>query len=979
MVQGVVVNPAVRSTVRDYRSLDGAWSLRIDPDDEGRAAGWYGSPIAGDTTVPVPGCIQQLDALARTYPAVDEAQALAANARYTASALSRNGYRGTFWQERTIHVPAEWSGRCVRLNFGGIGPACRVFLNGVEVGSHDFPMVSVGWEVGDVLRCGEENRVTVAVLDPEPDPNAPHKTDGLMGGMRAFGNLWSGAYRSVELEALHPLHVLRADVVPHIDAGVARVTVQVRNSGNTAAVVTPVVSVTEWQGAEEIGRVTAPPLSVDADGLATAEVEVPMPGARTWSPAEPALHVARIALTADGTTVDAVPQRFGYFSLVPEGERLLLNGTPFMVRGVGQEYCSPSISPLVDRAVLRQRLAVLKDMGFNFKRWHTHPVTPEAAEVAEEVGFLFTSEVPIVSNFNRVVPFGRGLEMFVEHVRQTRNYAALAGYCLGNEGVQITKGSSEEIAALERLRREAPHKLMLFTWGSQSLNTGGLDPATPNDVVSPSLWSTVSFVWSYDGLTSIPWDRLRDVIRGGKPCVLHEYGKFGVWPDPAQQTIYPEGWCVPRHYTRLQQAAIKAGLGPYLDRVIVNSRKLAASCNRIVMEEARRQPGMDGYVVWAAHHLGIGATGFADGMGGNPICDPTYLRESCNSPVALLIDRSFRGRTLVAGTALSVGLHCSNFGECAVEDGVCAWRVVDDDGGELAQGRIEGVAVPVGENQYIGTASQGDGIAVARPQRCRMEAELYQKGRTIGANSWDFWVFPESRVGAPRSVAFLLADETLCAAFAQRFPEATDLAAGDTRTELDDAMCDRIGATKPRVIVTDLCVPLAWQRVCTDQPVNLLLLSPTVYDERLHATAMPAGGGFAAGDCYDRIRFYTPFRPWDQANLGTVILESPLLDAMPHDGWCDLQFFDMIQGSLPFRAQAIAQQLQALFGERREDVPVTHTIIGAGKVRYDAELRTYMSEATDGQRRAVCCAFQLMKDPAGEFLLRTLLNDLNAP
>ena len=48
----------------------------------------------------------------------------------------------------------------------------------------------------------------------------------------------------------------------------------------------------------------------------------------------------------------------------------------------------------------------------------------------------------------------------------------------------------------------------------------------PNDIETPHLWSD-NFLFAYDGLSRVPWDLLGGTSLG-RPCVLHEYGNWGV-------------------------------------------------------------------------------------------------------------------------------------------------------------------------------------------------------------------------------------------------------------------------------------------------------------------------------------------------------------------------------------------------------------------------------------------------------------------
>jgi len=54
----VRVNPVLRHDRERALSLDGTWLFRLDPDERGRAQGWFKRPGALRDRIEVPGCWQ---------------------------------------------------------------------------------------------------------------------------------------------------------------------------------------------------------------------------------------------------------------------------------------------------------------------------------------------------------------------------------------------------------------------------------------------------------------------------------------------------------------------------------------------------------------------------------------------------------------------------------------------------------------------------------------------------------------------------------------------------------------------------------------------------------------------------------------------------------------------------------------------------------------------------------------------------------
>lgn len=184
-------------------------------------------------------------------------------------------------------------------------------------------------------------------------------------------------------------------------------------------------------------------------------------GRRITPPCTPVSAV----LYRDGKPVDAVRKITGFRTFTAEHGQLLLNGEPLMLRGVGHEYFSVSISPLIDKALIRRRFQCIKAHGFNFCRYHTHPPTEEELCIADEVGILLSSEIALISNMSKVSPAEKCLTILEKQILATKHHPSMGIYCLGNEGSQIMVANY-----LEREKALAGYQLIKrprrITWPS---------------------------------------------------------------------------------------------------------------------------------------------------------------------------------------------------------------------------------------------------------------------------------------------------------------------------------------------------------------------------------------------------------------------------------------------------------------------------------------------------------------------------------
>ncbi|MFD0467886.1 sugar-binding domain-containing protein [Nonomuraea thailandensis] len=89
------------------------------------------------------------------------------------SGLSRiQRHEDRMWYRRTFTVPAGWSGRRVRLNFGAVSWETRVWVNGTAVGAHTGGYDPFGFDITPALRSGS-NELIVGVYAPVDATGAP--------------------------------------------------------------------------------------------------------------------------------------------------------------------------------------------------------------------------------------------------------------------------------------------------------------------------------------------------------------------------------------------------------------------------------------------------------------------------------------------------------------------------------------------------------------------------------------------------------------------------------------------------------------------------------------------------------------------------------------------------------------------------------------------------------------------------------------
>lgn len=928
-------------------SLNGEWSLRPDREENGLAENWAAAPLAGAYTLTVPGCIQSIDALAEEYPPHND---------------MRNGYLGTFFMEKQFTVPAMPQGARARVVLGAVMPCGHVWVNGRYIEKHRFSVCRSSADITEFITTGE-NRITVAVVE---------QYTGLNTGMRFSGADWSGIYSSSYIEIGSALSF--TDVyVSMVSDTCGRLCGRLHNA----------------DAADFSGRVLAGlggvktefSVAVSAGESVDFAAEIDVAGLPKWSYRAPNLVDLRLSL-ADAHGLNAeYTDTIGLRKITVEGHHICVNGLPTFFAGAGAEYYSPTICALTDEKLIRSRFQALKDHGFNFYRCHTHLPTEEALAIADEMGMMLDVEFGLVSNFNKTTPFETGLEMLAAYVRQTRRHPSLFVYSLGNEGSQLMVDSVIERnrakAGYRTIKDNTTEQLAIIAFGMQ-----GELPELPNDLETPHLWSD-NFLWGYDGLTDIPWDYLEQTT-GGKPCVIHEYGKFGVWPsvEEEKQVTIPGG-VKPDFGTQARLALEEMGCPEKEEIFIENSRKLSGICTRTILEEARRQPYVGGYALWMFFRRGNGNAGVCSDDGKAYDGDPLIYKNGCNAEVALLMDRGFKSRTLAAGITEQVGVTLSNYSIANVAGEL---RLTLRCGDTVIAEQTQAVQMPRGKTEPVAALLFTAGTACAG-QRLELVAELTNGGATLSENRWDFWCFSAAPNTGVR--AFLhLEDLTTERLIKKAFPNAARLSSVDSvvigcRSWRDPKEAQTASAFPETVVVSDRYDDVV--RECYEKGVKVLLIDNGRLPEEWIVPPISDQLGER-----DTGRFYSSFRAgWDKGNLLTVIEKDALLGDFPCERFCDLQFYDMLQGA----RSVFPGVLRDLFGAGAKTVieavakipvrPESDVIVqdpnaikeqgGRVKRSFNAREQGYLMKFENADKKMCVCTLKLTDNIAGLDLLKNIL------
>lgn len=277
-------------------------------------------------------------------------------------------YESMLWYRRLIDVKPKRGKRHI-LHFEGAGYRTHVFLNGEKLGVHDGGFTPFEFDVTDQVRRGS-NSLVVAV-------DARHDGASIPGDYFDWKN-YGGITRPVHLVEV-PETYIRDYRVSLSDAG-DEVEIEVLLDGSRKANRQVSVSL----GSSQVKQKT------NAQGV--AGLRMPLGDLALWSPEEPTLHVFKVSSGAD-----KVEDRIGLRDIEVRGSEVLLNGESIFMRGISihEEALGEIGSRWMDEADVRELLQHVVDLNANFIRLAHYPHNERMVRIAEEMGLLVWSEIPV--------------------------------------------------------------------------------------------------------------------------------------------------------------------------------------------------------------------------------------------------------------------------------------------------------------------------------------------------------------------------------------------------------------------------------------------------------------------------------------------------------------------------------------------------------------------------------------------------------
>jgi beta-glucuronidase len=513
---------------RERKSLNGLWQFALDPEGAGRTQKWFDGPLPGGHEMAVPASFNDI----------------------AADAAVRD-YFGDVWYQTVVRVPRGWEGRRIVLYFESATHRATVWVNGVEVVSHEGGYTPFEADVTEHVTPGEEARITAVVnntLSFQTIP--PGVIEDTPDGKRQiywhdFFN-YAGLHRTVWLYSTSKAHVTDVTVVTSLDGANGSVEYSVDAENAESAEIRVILR--DAEGTEVAS-------GTGASGTLT------IPDVHKWEPGDGYLYDLELQLVDQGgDVVDSYHQSVGVRTVAVDGTRFLINGEPFYFTGFGKHEDLAVIGKGHSDAFMLHDFELLKWIGANSFRTSHYPYSEDVLDYADRQGIIVIDETAAVGlnmGLGGGIFGGQGYTTFSpdtvndqtrevhaqairELVARDKNHPSVVLWSIANEPESDTEGAETYFKPLFDLTRELDPtrpvgfvNVMLAPYGKCRVSQFG-DVLMLNRYygwyVNTGDLSAAERAWE---------EELKGWASEGKPIIITEYGADTY---PGLHSVTPTPW-----------------------------------------------------------------------------------------------------------------------------------------------------------------------------------------------------------------------------------------------------------------------------------------------------------------------------------------------------------------------------------------------------------------------------------------------------
>ncbi|MDR2274060.1 MAG: hypothetical protein LBF27_24350 [Sphingobacterium sp.] len=361
------------------------------------------------------------------------------------------------WMKKSVVVPADWTGKTIKLHFEAVSGYAEVYVNNQKVGENFDLFLPFDIDITKYAQPGKAIEVLVGVRDQALFENSATIGRRIVPAGSMWGNHIRGIWQDVYLLAVPKVHVEDLYIQPLVSQGILQVEVTVRNNSDRKEAVDLSAKVNEWINLAGKSTLLAPvpnwelgsavvlagraALTVPAHSAAKMRVNIPVKAGalKHWHPDHPNLYALQVNLNHKNEEIDTKYERFGWREWTFKGTKQYLNGTAIELKGDSWHFMG---IPQMTRRYAWAWFSAIKDMNGNAVRPHAQVYPRFYLDMADEMGICVLNETANwASDGGPKLDAEQFWEASKDHLRRfvlrDRNHASVFGWSISNENKPV--------------------------------------------------------------------------------------------------------------------------------------------------------------------------------------------------------------------------------------------------------------------------------------------------------------------------------------------------------------------------------------------------------------------------------------------------------------------------------------------------------------------------------------------------------------
>lgn len=433
------------------------------------------------------------------------------------------------WYRHYVDLPPDFGGRHFELTFDAVAKICEVWVNGIEVGNHTGMFGQVKCDISKAVRPGR-NVIAVHVISQTSANNEiTNNVEGVAVTVEVTSSMLyslphgmfqedvGGIWQPVTLTATAPVFVNDCFVEPGLHG--AKVNLDVQNTGRQPEEIGVTYKITSTRDGKILYSKKSPAIFLATAGtISHLMLTTPRLDPKLWSPQDPNLYNLDVTLKEQGTKIDNYRVRFGFRTFLVDGNRFLLNGHPFWLRGADP---FPNTLCPNDSVLAHRFMKLAHDGNVRVTRTHIVPFTSTWLDAADDEGVAVSYEGTWPWLMLRGDPPDDALikdwrDEYISLIREYRNHPSIILWTVNNEmkfeqedPTKITKKWTILSDTIKAMRKADPTRPIVADSSyvrkralrgyNALVKPLGLDDGDVDDAHNYYGWYSGSFFNLYDG------------------------------------------------------------------------------------------------------------------------------------------------------------------------------------------------------------------------------------------------------------------------------------------------------------------------------------------------------------------------------------------------------------------------------------------------------------------------------------------------